>query len=87
MVVEAAVEKLDSIGNILHTVQHLEVMVTHSHYSSSTVQWPFKGLNPFPNRVVLDYFPVASQPVLTQHTHLGMPHRTEHHLSPLAPTA
>lgn len=38
MVVEAAVEKLDSIGNILHTVQHLEVMVTHSHYSSSTVQ-------------------------------------------------
>lgn len=36
--VKAAVEKFDSIGNILHTVQHLEETVAHSHYSSSTVQ-------------------------------------------------
>lgn len=38
MMVKAAVEKLDSTGNILHTVQHLEETVTHSHYSSSTAQ-------------------------------------------------
>lgn len=30
MMVEAAVEKLDSIGNILHTVQHLEVTELHT---------------------------------------------------------
>ena len=47
MMVKAAVEKLDSTGNILCTVQHLEVTALHSPYSSSTGQWPFKGLNPF----------------------------------------
>lgn len=38
-----------------------------------------QSLKPFLYRAVLNYFPVASQPVLTQHAHLGMPHRTEHH--------
>lgn len=60
--VEAAVEKLDGIRNIFHTVQHLEGRVACSRYSSCVVQEPCKGLGPLYRAGALHDFPVASRP-------------------------
>lgn len=68
MMVEAAVEKLDSIGDILHTVQHLEVTELHAVQPLSLLHSAMarQRLESFLYTVVLKYFPVASQPVQTQ---------------------